>query len=181
MSYQYQKNGITGKSEIIINGFEKGIADSPYQGIADIRNFNITTSPNQANVEFATSAVTLPPTGFTGTAFTANSGTDILTTASTTGFYNGMALTIVTTSGAGGLTNGRTYYVGDTAGAWTAGLDTTARDAIGNARLFDSNSAKTPAGSYSLIATHPIGILSGQMVSISPYILTNPGMLIDFM
>jgi len=113
MSYQYQKNGITGKSEIVINGFEKGIADSPYQGIADIRNFNITTSPNQANVEFAMAGVTLPPTGFTGTAFTANSGTDILTTASTTGFYNGMALTIVTTSGAGGLTNGRTYYVGD--------------------------------------------------------------------
>jgi len=33
MAYQYQKNGITGKSEIVINGFEKGIADSPYQGI----------------------------------------------------------------------------------------------------------------------------------------------------
>jgi len=73
------------------------------------------------------------------------------------------------------------FYVVDTAGTWTAGLDTTARDAIGNARLFDSNGAKTPAGSYSLIATHPIGVLSGQMVSISPYILTNPGMLIDFM
>lgn len=111
MAYLIQRNGITGKAEIVINGFENGIADSPYEGIADMRNVNIITAPKQANVQFATTAVTLPPSGYTATAFTADSTTDVFTTASTSGFYTGMALIVVSYSGTG-LTNGRTYYVG---------------------------------------------------------------------
>lgn len=112
MAYSITKNARSGNPEIVISGFENGIADSPYLGIADLRNINITTSPKQANVEFATAAVTLPPTGYTTTAFTADAATDIFTTATTAGFYIGMALTVVMYSGTG-LTNGRTYYVGN--------------------------------------------------------------------
>jgi hypothetical protein len=115
MAWNITKNKITGKSELVINGFEQGIADSPFEGIADIRNYNITSSPKQASVEFAMAGVTLPPTGFTTTAFTAVAGTNVFTTASVTGFYAGMGLTINTFSGTG-LTNGITYYVGSISG-----------------------------------------------------------------
>jgi len=62
------------------------------------------------------------------------------------------------------------FYVSDMGGGWTPGANTTARDATGNCQLFDSNAAKTPAGSYSLTATHSASMVSGQMVSISPFV-----------
>ncbi len=113
MAWNIEKNQITGQMELVINGFEKGIADSPYEGIADMRNVNITTSPKEAAVNFKTTGVTLPPTGFTAVAFSSDSATGKFTVADTTGFYTGMALTIVTVSGAGSGTAGTTYYVGD--------------------------------------------------------------------
>lgn len=111
MAYRLEKtqNGY----DIVIDNFDKGIADSPYEGFADMRNVNLITSPKQANVMFANAAVTLPPSGYTGVAFTAAT-TDIFTTATTSGFYNGMALTIVTVSDATkGIVAGDIFYVGD--------------------------------------------------------------------
>jgi len=113
MSWNIETNPVTQRPEVVIKGFENGIADSPYTGIADMRNINVSTATKQANVAFANAAVTLPPTGYTTVAYTAASGTDVFTTASTSGFYTGMALTIVTVSGAGGVTAGSTYYVGN--------------------------------------------------------------------
>jgi hypothetical protein len=113
MSYRFDKNIQTGLPEIIIDGFEKGIADSAYEGIADMRNANIISTPKQASVMFANKSLTLPPSGHTSIAFSSDDATDIFTVASTTGFYNGMALTIITVSGAGSGTAGQTYYVGD--------------------------------------------------------------------
>lgn len=112
MSWNIETNPVTQRPEVVIRGFENGIADSPYTGIADMRNINVSTATKQANVAFANAAITLPPTGYTTIDYTA-AVTDIFTTASTAGFYNGMALTIVTVSGAGGVTAGMTYYVGN--------------------------------------------------------------------
>lgn len=38
MAYHTEENPITGKPEIVIDGFQNGIADSPELGIADMRN-----------------------------------------------------------------------------------------------------------------------------------------------
>lgn len=112
MSYRFEKS--KAGTDLVISGFEKGIADSPYEGIADMRNVNIITSPKQGSVGFAMSAVTLPPTGYTATAFTASASTDVFTVTSTSGFYAGMGLTIVSASNAtAGVTVGNTYYTGD--------------------------------------------------------------------
>lgn len=45
MAYRYEKNPITGESELVIDGWERGIADSPYGGLASIKNFNISYLP----------------------------------------------------------------------------------------------------------------------------------------
>lgn len=111
MSYRIEKNYITGKPELVMAGFEKGIADSPYTGIADMRNMNIITSPGQASVEFQMSAMTVPPV-YTGVSFTVAASDDTFTTASTAGFYNGMAIFLATLSGGTGLNTGVVYYVG---------------------------------------------------------------------
>lgn len=56
MAYEYEKN--TG--DFVIDGFDKGIGDSPYTGFTDMRNVNITSVPNEASVNFATAKVSPP-------------------------------------------------------------------------------------------------------------------------
>lgn len=80
-------------TDIVIDGWENGIADDPYEGLGDVRNINLLSTPKEAPVGFATGAVTLPPI-YNTTAFTAAASTDILTTATTSGFYTGMAVII---------------------------------------------------------------------------------------
>lgn len=67
------------------------------------------------------------------------------------------------------------FYVSDGGGGWTAGTNTTGRATAGNAQFFDSNSVQTPAGSHSMTATHNNFILSGQMISIAPFVPVNSG------
>ena len=111
MAWRTEKNNQS--IDIVIDGFEKGIADNPYDGIADMRNINLLSIPKEAAVGFATSAITLPP-AVNAIAFTCTDATNIITVASTTGYYAGMAIIINTVSGGTGLsaTSGQnTYYI----------------------------------------------------------------------
>lgn len=114
MAYRYQKNPISGEQELIISGFEQGIADSPYTGPQDIRNMNITSTPYGAQVNLKMSALNKPPT-VSAVAFTAVASTDIVTVSDTTGWYNAMAITL-NTSSAGDTSTGRVYWIGDLSG-----------------------------------------------------------------
>jgi len=49
MAYHIEK----GTGDLVIDGFEKGIASSPHQGIANMQNINITTEPGEASVNYA--------------------------------------------------------------------------------------------------------------------------------
>ncbi len=109
MSYRFEKT--EAGTDIVFDGFEKGIADSPFLGIADMRNVNITSQPQEASVNFSTEAMTIPPT-VSADAFTVATN-DIFTVASTSGFYNGMAITFNTIVTAVGFSTGRAYWVGD--------------------------------------------------------------------
>lgn len=48
MAYHIEKNG-----DIVINGWEKGVASSPHEGIGNLKNINISTIPGEAMVNFA--------------------------------------------------------------------------------------------------------------------------------
>lgn len=112
MAFRFEKNRITGNPEIVIDGFEKGIADSAYEGIADMRNVNIITAPKEVAVNFATTALTIPPT-VSAVAFTVDASNDTFTVASTTNFYNGMAIVFDTIVTATGFSTGRVYWIGN--------------------------------------------------------------------
>lgn len=64
---------------ILINGFEKGISDDPYKGLADMRNVNIISIPGEASVNFATSKNSAPPLAGTLTTTSDASNTITLT------------------------------------------------------------------------------------------------------
>lgn len=99
----------TDKKDVVIDGFEGGIAASPYAGIADIRNVDITNVEGEASVNFSMTTVTKPVVA-DAIAFTAQDSGDTITISSTSGWYEGMALKLVTNS-AGGLSTGIVYYV----------------------------------------------------------------------
>ncbi len=113
MSYRQSKNQ-SGTTDIVIDGWELGIASSPHKGIANMRNVNIRSTPGEVAVNFKTSALTKPPT-VSAVAFTVET-TDILTVASTSGWYNGMAVTLNSLVDGTGLATGRVYWVGNLSG-----------------------------------------------------------------
>jgi hypothetical protein len=86
-----------GTGDIVIDGWEKGIADSPELGIANIQSANITSVPGEVSVSFATTAGNIPPNQ-TGVSYTGSSGGGTFTVSSTTGYYDGMAVKIASTS-----------------------------------------------------------------------------------
>lgn len=104
-------------SDIVIDGFQDGIADSPYLGIGDMRNINTTSVSNEASVEFQEVAAAQPPT-LNAVAFTASASTDRLTWAGPNTLYEDCAISVSASAsvnylvvaggggGAGGNTNG---------------------------------------------------------------------------
>lgn len=62
---------------LVISGFEKGIADDPSAGIADMRNVNIVSVPGEASVNFATSAISAPNSN--GTMTNSSAAADTVT------------------------------------------------------------------------------------------------------
>lgn len=86
---------IEGK-DIVLSGFDEGIADTPYKGIADMRNVDIIGVPGEASVNFTMANATTPPV-FTNVAYTASAATDRITVASTTGLYEGCAISLTQT------------------------------------------------------------------------------------
>jgi hypothetical protein len=117
MSYHIERNPTGESVDIVINGFENGIAASPYGGIADMRGVNITTIPGEAMCNFSTSALTLPPT-VSSAAFTAATGTNIFTWTSTATLYKGLAIQFNSLSGGtAGVSTGVVYYVTNVSGS----------------------------------------------------------------
>jgi len=106
MAYTQQKDGT-----IVVNGFENGIADNPFDGISDIRNVNLISIPKEASVNFATSAVN-PPLVLTGTISSADAATDEITFSGASGLSLGMAIVPVGGSLPAGITSGQVYWVG---------------------------------------------------------------------
>lgn len=105
--------------DLVIDGFEKGIADSPYQGIADLRNVNVISVPNEVSVAFATSSFNLAI--HAATNVTVQAAGDTVSYAGTA-LYAGACVTFSST--ANGITAGTKYWVGNIAGGNTVKLYT---------------------------------------------------------
>jgi len=118
MSYTIEEN------DIVIKGWEKGIADDPYNGIADMRGANVVSIPGEASVNFATNKISTP-TVTNGEVTSADAGTDTITfTGATGGLENGMAVYFVGASLPTGIVENTIYWVNNVT-ATTCTLDTT--------------------------------------------------------
>lgn len=118
MAFRYEQN-LNGENDLVIDGFEKGIADSPFRGLGNIRNLNIkyydgVTYVNykrkQANMGFGDGAffptVTL---GIGATSATLTTAWIFPTGSYSTTFQGGDVRTVSYTKGSASIT-------------WTGGL-----------------------------------------------------------
>ncbi len=97
-------------NSLVIDGFENGIADTPYAGIANMRNININSIPGEASVNFKTASVT-PPIISDVSVVSADASTDIITISSTPNIETRMCVTFSGSSLPGGITAGTIYWV----------------------------------------------------------------------
>lgn len=114
MAYRYEKN-YAGGQDIVIDGWEKGISQSPYSGLADVKNVNINDIPGSffANTKTVNDRLNSNSVDYLGAVrtFTADASTDIITISSSLQ-QDYMAVTF-TSSGTlpAGLSLATTYYL----------------------------------------------------------------------
>lgn len=70
--------------DIVITGFENGIANSPYEGVSDMRSVNPISIPGEVSTSFSTSKVTTAPV-YTNISVSADGTGNILVTGLTQG------------------------------------------------------------------------------------------------
>lgn len=112
MSYRFEKNA-NGEQDLVIDGFEKGIATSPYKGIANLRNVTIKFYEGVAYVNYKRKSCTVQNSAgvSTGTVTISNASPAVLTLNSH-GLLNTNTVTLTTTGTLPtGLSTGVTYYV----------------------------------------------------------------------
>lgn len=91
MSYRVEKNGED--NDIVIDGWERGIAPSPHKGIANIQNANISTELGEVNCSFVRTNQTIQAT-ISGGTLTASSGDGITLLAAPSTLYGGQWINI---------------------------------------------------------------------------------------
>ncbi len=102
---------------LVIDGWEKGIADSPHAGISDMRNINIISIPGEGTVNFATSKISSPT--ITGTKTVTGLSSDTISFSGITGLENGMAIRFTSVGSLTGVSTNTTYWVYNCAGSPT--------------------------------------------------------------
>lgn len=110
MAYRFERNA-NGEQDLVISGWENGIADSPYLGIANMRNFNTSWYPGVAYTAYKRIRVNTAGGNKTFTAVTGSPNYLVLGSALT--LQVGDAVTF-TNSGGGlpaPLAAGTTYFV----------------------------------------------------------------------
>jgi hypothetical protein len=115
MAYHIEQNPINGQTEVVIDGWEQGIADSPHFGLSDMRNVNNDSIPGIALCNYK--LVSQSQASLAGWLLSASVVNNTVTLDTTV--INGMPIAF---SGAGlptGITAGVTYYAIVASGAPT--------------------------------------------------------------
>lgn len=105
MAYRFdEKDGA-----IVIDGWENGIADNPFEGISNMKGGNIISVPGQISTNLGLQSAKYP--AVSGLSFTASNGSATLTNTGTNNLTAGMAVTVSGGSLPTGLAASTVYYV----------------------------------------------------------------------
>jgi len=113
MAYKFEKNGQD--TDIVISGWENGIARSPLSGIANMQNVNIATENKEVMNSYGRVQQTATTSTASGTVAFQDASHVTLSIASSNNQFKGMWITVFNSSNTGQLANGN-YYVLQTGG-----------------------------------------------------------------
>lgn len=159
--------------DVVINGWEKGISDSPHSGaqpllgqaglsgLGDMRNMNIISVPGEASVNFSTTQIS-PPV-ITGAISSADAGTFYLTYTGASALENNMAITFSAQSGLN-VTNGTTYWVINKGGAGAGTFQIVTDYAQTTVRHVTNGTASF---SVTQVTSNPMYFTSGSTLGLS--------------
>lgn len=102
--------------DIIVDGFEKGIAVSPHKGIGNIQNANISTEMGEVMNSFSRTQQTMTNSAATGSLSYLSTDHVNLSIPSTDNLFKGSWIAVTGSSNTGQLPNG-TYFVPPSTGA----------------------------------------------------------------
>lgn len=105
---------------LVVDGFEKGIADNPFDGISDMRNCNIVSVPGEASVNFST-VINSSPT-ITGTKTVTGVAGNAISFTGITGLENGMSIQFTNVGSLTGVSLNTTYWVQSATGSPTTSI-----------------------------------------------------------
>jgi hypothetical protein len=110
MAYRVEQES-NGGTALIIDGFQSGIADNPYNGISDMRNVNIISIPGEASAQLSMTSATFGASS--GSVVSADATADTVTTTGGTplNMFAGNAVTFSGGSLPGGIVAGTIYWV----------------------------------------------------------------------
>lgn len=100
--------------DLVINGFQNGIGDSPYLGLTDVRNVNTVSIPGEAPINFKTTAIS--STAITGTISTASGSVATFTGVSGT-LENYVAIYFTSVGSFAGASTATPYWLGNQSGS----------------------------------------------------------------
>jgi hypothetical protein len=127
MSYKYDKNGQD--NDILVYGYEAGIAPSPHKGIANIQNANIATEEGEVMASYGRVQNSMTSTSATGT-LTFTDATHVgLSIAGSNNKFKGQWITVSGSTHGAELADG-TYYVSNTSAGGSFQLEATYNGAI---------------------------------------------------
>jgi hypothetical protein len=143
MAYKVEKNG-----EIVIAGFENGIASSPHKGFGNMKAVNISTETGEVMCNFAR---TKQSQDLVTGSFTVSGSTTLLMTLTSGTLLPGSWI-VVSNSTIAALTNGTNYYVLDVVGT-TVKLSTAFAFDVASAISYVSGSCDFQYSANSIIST----------------------------
>ncbi len=97
---------------LVIDGWQEGVAENPFNGISDLRNVNVVSIKGEASVGFSTTLFTNQPVATAVPISSADSATDRLTITSTPALVGGTAIYISGTNLPGGVVATLPYWIG---------------------------------------------------------------------
>lgn len=121
MSYEIEKNGAD--KDIVVSGWEQGIAVSPHKGIANIQNGNIATETGEVLASYGRLQNSMTNSNGVGTLNFEDTAHVFLNISGTNNKFSGMWITVSSSSDTGELPNGNYYVLNNNLGKF--GLATT--------------------------------------------------------
>ncbi len=97
-------------NSLVIDGWENGIAQDPYEGIANLQNVNITTVPGEASVGFATSSKIQTPSYSNITVTASGDAVNVTTPSANVPALEQYQAVYFTSSSITGLSSGTAVY-----------------------------------------------------------------------